>query len=120
MVGAYGGELNHCDLSREEVRHFNIAVATECEGYVIGRDEALVRSIVRASKVDEASPGTKMRVDHILHPTDPTRTYLVARRVTADCPEVPPEIIPHEGQTPTQSERGPDEGAESAGSGTRP
>jgi hypothetical protein len=93
VIGNFGGQLTHQDFTQQEVRDVNIAVATECEGYVIGRDEELVRSVVTASKVDVSNPGTRMRVDHVPHPTHPNRTFLVTRRVAADAPNEPPQII---------------------------
>lgn len=93
LLGRCGGGFGHFDFGREQIRDFNIAVAIECDRYVIGRDEALVRSIVKQSKVDKTNPGTRMKVEHIPHPNDPNRTFLVTRRVLADAPDKPIEII---------------------------
>ena len=93
LLGKWGGGFGHFDFGREQIRDFNIAVATECDRYVIGRDEALVRSIVKQSKVDKTNPGTRMKVEHVPHPSDPNRTFLVTRRVLADAPDKPIEII---------------------------
>lgn len=93
LLGRWGGGFGHFDFGRKQIRDFNIAVATECDRYVIGRDEALVRSVVKRSKVDKTNPGTRMKVEHIPHPNDPNRTFLVTRRVLADAPDKPIEII---------------------------
>jgi Protein of unknown function (DUF4238) len=93
LLGRCGGGFGHFDFSSEQIRDFNITVATECDRYVIGRDEALVRSVVKESKVDKTNPGTRMKVEHIPHPNDPNRTYLVTRRVLADAPDEPLKII---------------------------
>lgn len=93
ILGQYGGGFGHRGIHREEMSKLNILVARECQAYVIGRDEALVRSVVKRSKVDNSNPGTRMKVDHVPHPTDPDKTYLVARRVLADAPDTPLKII---------------------------
>ena len=74
------------------VREINIALAIERERYVIGANESLVRSIVRRGKVDTTKPGSRIRVEHIPHPTDPMRTFLVTRRVAADASNEPLRI----------------------------
>jgi Protein of unknown function (DUF4238) len=93
LIGKHGGGFGHFEIPREQTRDLNILVAKECNRYVIGRDEALVRSVVKQSKVDTTNPGTRMKVEHISHPTDPNRTFLVTRRVLADAPDKPLEII---------------------------
>ena len=93
MLGQFGGGFGHMGMHRDQVRSANKMVASECDRYVIGRDEALVRSVVKQSKVDQSSPGTRMKVEHIPHPNDPNRTFLVARRVLADAPDKPLEIV---------------------------
>jgi hypothetical protein len=85
VVGGRGLALEHVSYSRHKVQEVNIAVAIECERYVIGGDEALVRAVVRRSKVDgTASTGTRMKVEHIQHPADSNRTILISRRVPVD------------------------------------
>lgn len=91
-LGQFGGGLGHLGMPRDQVRSANKMVATECDRYVIGRDEALVRSVVKQSKVDQLNPGTRMKVEHVPHPDDPNRTFLVTRRVLADAPDKPLEI----------------------------
>ena len=93
-LGQFGGGLGHLGMPRDQVRSANKMVATECDRYVIGRDEALVRSVVKQSKVDQLNPGTRMKVEHVPHPDDPNRTFLVTRRVMADAPDKPLEITP--------------------------
>lgn len=100
LIGHHGGGFGHIDSCREQVRDLNIAVATECDTYVLGRDEALVRSVVKQSKVDIANPGTRMKVEHIPHPTNPLKTFLVTRRMPADAPEKPLEIVVNDEQQP--------------------
>jgi hypothetical protein len=92
-IEGFGWGLAHYDLNMERVLEFSISVATECDSYVIGRDEALVRSVVRSSTVDTCSPGTQMKVEHLPHPTDPTRTFLVSRLVPADAADKPLRIV---------------------------
>lgn len=71
----------------------NRLVASESDRYIIGRDEALVRSVVKQSKVDRSNPGTRIKVEHTSHPDDPNRTFLVTRRVLAESPDNPIEIL---------------------------
>lgn len=93
LMGHIGAGLDHFNFSRQQVREFNVTVATESERYVIGPDEALVRCTVKRSKVDTNNPGTRMKVENVSHPTDPNRSFLVARRVSADAPDKPLKII---------------------------
>jgi hypothetical protein len=93
LVGRQGLGFGHADGSRDLVRVVNVGVAAECEQYVFGPDEALVRSVVKRSKIDRSKPGTQLRVDHVLHPTDSNRTLMVARRVSADAPNEPLRVI---------------------------
>lgn len=96
LIGRHGGGFRHFDFYRDQVRDLNLMVASECDSYVIGRDEALVRSVVKQSKVDRANPGTWMKVEHVPHPTDPNKTYLVTRRVLADASDEPLRIVVQE------------------------
>lgn len=89
VIGGPGAGFGHFSVDRNQVREINLAVTIECDRFVIGRDEALLRSIVPASKVDCGSPGSRLRVESIPHPVDPLRSYLVSRRVPADEPDTP-------------------------------
>ncbi len=89
LIAGPGVALGHFPADRNQVREINVAVAIECERFVIARDEALIRSIIPASKVDRGNPGTRMKVESIPNPTDPLRSYLVSRRVHADEPDTP-------------------------------
>ena len=89
LIGKYGAGFGHFSFNRTQVREFNITVAQETERFLIGQNEALVRSIVRKSKIDRAMPATRMKVENVPHPNDPLRSYLVSRRVAADAPDVP-------------------------------
>jgi hypothetical protein len=93
MLGQFGGGFGHMGMHREQVRFVNKLVASECDRYVIGRDKALVQSVVKQSKVDQINPGTRLKVEHIPHPNDPKRTFLVTRRALADAPNKPFELI---------------------------
>ena len=93
MLGQFGGGFGHMGMHREQVRFVNKLVASECDRYVLGRDKALVQSVVEQSKVDQTNPGTRLKVEHIPHPDDPKRTFLVTRRALADAPDKPFELI---------------------------
>lgn len=93
LLGQFGGSFGHRGLHRDNVRTFNRMVASECDRYVIGRDEALVRSIVKQSKVDIANPGTRMKVEHVCHSDDPNGTFIVTRRVLPDDADKPAKAI---------------------------
>ena len=89
LIASPGTGFGHLAVDRNQVREINLAVTIECDRFVIGRDEALLRSIVSASKVDRSNPGSRMRVENVSHPADPLRSYLLARRVRADEPDTP-------------------------------
>ncbi len=93
IMGRCGAGFGHFNFAREQVRELNTEVATECERYIIGRDEALVRSTVQRSRVDKANPGSRMKVEDVPHPSDPTRSYLVAHRVSASAHDKPLRIV---------------------------
>ncbi|HEX9127677.1 MAG TPA: DUF4238 domain-containing protein [Gemmatimonadaceae bacterium] len=94
VIGQKGAHFGHFRVGRDRVRDINLAIAAECERYVIGPDEALVRSVVRRSKVDQGCPtSTRMKVEHIRHPTDPTRTLMISRRVPADQFDRPLNVV---------------------------
>ena len=92
LVGKDGGALGHFECNRDHVDELNVFVATEADRYVLGTDERLVRRVVAASKIDVARPGSRMRVDHVLHPTDPLRTFTIIRRVPAEPSDAPLKI----------------------------
>jgi hypothetical protein len=45
MIFGEKGELTHRDVGDEQIRHANLALADRCQRFVIGREEALVRSL---------------------------------------------------------------------------
>lgn len=92
LIRGAGVSLSHYRLNREQVREVNVAVAAECERYIFGPDEALVRSVVRRSHVDTSKPATRLRVEHVPHPTEPERTITIVRRVLAEAPNTPIKI----------------------------
>jgi hypothetical protein len=93
LLGGKGVKLEHRDFSRVEVREINERLAEECERFLYGTDEDRLRNIVRRSEIDrKRRTGTRMRVDHIPHPTDPSRTYMVSYRVSVDAPNKPLKI----------------------------
>ena len=81
LLGKFGGGFGHFGYLREQVREANLRIAVECSQYVIGRDEQLLRAIVKRSGIDKGNPGTRMKLDHIPHPTDPNRTFMVNRKI---------------------------------------
>jgi hypothetical protein len=44
-----GGDMRHVDACTDLVRQINLLVAAECQRFLIGRDEALVRSLAQAA-----------------------------------------------------------------------
>lgn len=52
MMFDQGEQLKHIELSRKQVRDLNLAVTKRCERFVIGRDEQLIRKLVRTTGVD--------------------------------------------------------------------
>lgn len=57
-----GGRLHHRQIGREEVRHFNLMVAERCQRFVIGRDEALLRSLADHLRLTEKKWEPKIRM----------------------------------------------------------
>jgi hypothetical protein len=84
LIAEYGARLGHFSVTDFQTRELNNAVVKECERFVIGRDKLSVRQAVRRSNIHKSKPGTRMKVENIPHPSDPLRSYLVARRVAAD------------------------------------
>lgn len=50
-----GGDLIHIAWPSESIRRLNLAVATRCKRFVIGRDEKLLQSLVRATRLGRKS-----------------------------------------------------------------
>ena len=98
VIGLPGLGFGHCSVDRRQVRDINIAVGKECERFVLGSEENLVRAVVRWSKIDTSNTATRIKVEHIPHPTDPSRTYLVSRLVSADAPEESVNVSVKDGQ----------------------
>ncbi|MGH7485968.1 MAG: hypothetical protein ACREMY_10275 [bacterium] len=47
----------------------------------------------RQTRIDRERSGTRIRVDHVEHPTDPNRTFMITRQVPVDAPDESPKII---------------------------
>jgi Protein of unknown function (DUF4238) len=84
LIGQYGARLGHFSVSDHQVRELNKAVASECERFVIGYNKLSVRHAVRHSNIHKSKPATQMKVENVQHPSDPMRSFLVARRVAPD------------------------------------
>lgn len=52
LMGDRGDLLSHHEMTREEVRAINLGITANCQNLVVGRDEALIRSLVRAVGLD--------------------------------------------------------------------
>jgi hypothetical protein len=89
LMGKFGGGLGHASFDRDHVRDLNVTTAEQSHAYVYARDESLLRSIVRHTKIDTASHEIRMKVEHIPHPSDPNRTYLVTRLVHPESSDKP-------------------------------
>ncbi len=76
--------LGHIEVNRQELSGMNLAIATECERFLIGPNEDFVRYVVERSKIDSTKPGTQLRLESVTHPTDPRRSFVVCHRVSAD------------------------------------
>lgn len=93
LLGGKGVGFGHFDFNRDIVRDINVRLASECERFAFAADEAHLKSIVRRSQIDRKRTGTRMRVDHIQHPTDPNRTFMISHRVAVDAPDEPLKIV---------------------------
>jgi hypothetical protein len=92
LIGAYGGRLGHFEVSDFQTRELNVAVAKESERFVIGRTRVAVRHAVRKSRIHVGNPGTRLKIENIPHPNDPQRSFMVARRVSPEQPNLPLKI----------------------------
>jgi hypothetical protein len=93
LMGGKGVRFGHVDFNRDSVRDINLQLAREADRFVIAADEAHLRSIVRRTRIDRERTGTRMRVDHVQHPSDPNRTFIISRRVPIDGPDEPLKIV---------------------------
>jgi hypothetical protein len=98
IVGLPGVGFGHCRVDRQQVRSINISVARECERFVLGSEDNLVRAIVQRSKIEGCKTSTRIKIEHIPHPADPSRTYLVSRLVSSDAPEESVKVVVKDGQ----------------------
>lgn len=89
LIGRLGGRVGHFSVSKQQVREINMSVASECEQYLIGHNEELVKAMVRRRKLDRDNPGTWIKVENVYHPEDPNRSFLIARRVSPETPSTP-------------------------------
>ena len=55
------GDMRHAEVSAEQVRQLNLAMAAECQRFVVGRDEALVRSLADTVGLATSSWRPKMQ-----------------------------------------------------------
>lgn len=55
------GDLRHVEADTEKVRQLNLGMAAQCQRFVIGRDEALVRSLAQATGLAQTKWRPKMR-----------------------------------------------------------
>lgn len=60
MLGE-SGDLRHIDANAEKVRQLNLAMAAKCQRFVLGRDEALVRSLAQATSLARTKWQAKMQ-----------------------------------------------------------
>jgi hypothetical protein len=80
--------LVHYSVDPQQVRQINTAVIHESERFVIAKDKTVVmEAIAKASPLP--AKGSKMRLDEIPHPTDPTRSLLVMHRTQPGFDDVP-------------------------------
>ena len=93
LLGGKGVGFGHLPMNRGMVRDINVLLASECDRFLFGADEAHLKSIVRRSQIDRKRTGTRMRVDHIQHPKDPNRTFMITHRVSVDAPDEPLKIV---------------------------
>jgi hypothetical protein len=55
------GNLQHTEAGTEQVRRLNLAMVANCQRFVIGRDQALLHSLVKAARLNETKWKPKMR-----------------------------------------------------------
>jgi hypothetical protein len=67
-----GYHISHRKVGVGIVKEINLALASRCERYLLGRDEALVKSIVSRSGINKSQPGPKTNfpiVEKVSHHT---------------------------------------------------
>lgn len=57
------GSLEHCEIDAVAIRHTNLALADRCQRFVIGREEALVRSLADRLNIAGKTWQPKMQPD---------------------------------------------------------
>lgn len=62
VMGDHGSAMQHCRLNREQTRELNLNIATRAYELVIGRDEALIRNLVKRTRLMETSPARRFVV----------------------------------------------------------
>jgi hypothetical protein len=55
------GDLRHTEAGTEKVRQLNLGLASKCQRFVIGRDEALLKSLAEAARLAETKWKPKMQ-----------------------------------------------------------
>jgi len=83
-IGAYGLGFSHVVVDRRELAKINLAVAKECDRFLIGTNEDSVRFVVERSRIDETQTGTRLKIESVTHPTDPNRSFFITHRVSAE------------------------------------
>jgi hypothetical protein len=83
-IGGPGIGFSHVEATRQELGEVNVAVAKECDRFLIGSNADQVRYVVAQSRIDKAQVGTRLKLESVNHPSDPERSFLVCHRVPSD------------------------------------
>jgi hypothetical protein len=83
-IGGPGISFSHVEATRQELGEINVAVAKECERFLIGSNEDQIGNVVTQIRIDNMQVGTRMKVESVNHPTDPERSFLVCHRVASE------------------------------------
>jgi hypothetical protein len=59
----HGSLVTHLDADSLSVRSINLALASNADRFVIGRDESLVRNLVVTTKLAETEPKVRFSVE---------------------------------------------------------
>lgn len=63
LVNLRGAQCRHMGVNTEVMRRINLTMTAGCHAYVIGRDEALLRSLVKMAGIDRKPIESKLRIN---------------------------------------------------------
>lgn len=86
MIGPTGGKPSngHKDISTEHVKKINNMIAEQSDRYVIGHNQALIKRVVKRTKVDEYQIETRAEVKFVEKPGNPDEGLFIIEAIGPD------------------------------------